>query len=443
MAENPTWSIVNEKMPRGKKAMGQYQRLVALACVSFSLLMISGCQSNNSKQDEVTTITFWHGINPPENREIFTDLLEKFHQTHPHIQVEAVYNGQPDEQIPKILASVVAEEPPDLLWYVPQLTGELVELNAIIPLEDWLEQSPLKAEIEPAMFETMTLDGHIWSVPFATNNAAMFYRPSLFKAAGITKLPETWSELETVAQKLSQDTDGDGRIDRHGLLLSLGKGEWTVFVWLPFIYSAGGELVRDNQPNLNNPGAIKALEKGVKLIQENVARLSAPERGYELDAFLEGNVAMQITGPWTLAQLKQTKVDYGVFPLPKLETKAAVVGGESLFVFKTNPEREQAAREFLEYILGEEFQTQWALQTGYLPINIKARSSEKYQEFVAQNPVLEVFLAQMKWARSRPLIKDYTSLSENLGRAIEASLLEAQSPEAALQEAQKRMESKR
>ncbi len=80
MAENPTWSIVNEKMPRGKKAMGKYPRLVALALVSFSLLMLSGCQSKNSKQDEVTKITFWHGINPPENREIFTDLLEKFHQ---------------------------------------------------------------------------------------------------------------------------------------------------------------------------------------------------------------------------------------------------------------------------------------------------------------------------------------------------------------------------
>lgn len=422
---------------------GKYLRLFAVTFVSFSLLIISGCQPNNSQPEKVTKITFWHGINPPENRDIFTNLLEKFHQAHPQIQVEAIYNGQPDEQIPKILASVVAEEPPDLLWYVPQLTGELVELDAIRPLDDWLEQSPLKAEIEPAMLETMKLDGQIWSVPFATNNAAMFYRPSLFKAAGIKQLPETWSELETVAQKLSQDQDGDGRIEQHGLLLSLGKSEWTVFVWLPFIYSAGGEIVQEEQPNLNNPGAIKALEMGVKLVRDNVAKLSAPERGYELEQFLQGNVAMQITGPWTLAQLKQSQVDYGVFPLPKIETKAAVVGGESLFVFKTTPQRERAAREFLEYILGEEFQTEWALQTGYLPINVKARRSEKYQEFVAQNPVLEVFLEQMKWARSRPIIRDYTHLSENLGRAIEASLLQAQSPEAALKEAQQRMESNR
>ncbi len=426
-----------------KNTIGKYKSLVVLAFVCVTLLIISGCQPNNSDRDGVTKITFWHGINPPENRDIFNKLLEKFNQTHKNIRVEAIYNGQPDEQIPKIIASVVAEKPPDLLWYVPQLTGELVKLDAIIPLEDWLDNSPIKAEIDPAMFETMQLNGQIWSVPFATNNAAMFYRPSLFKEAGITELPETWAELEKVAKQLTKDTDGDGRIDRYGLFLSVGKGEWTVFVWLPFIYSAGGEIVRDNLPNLNNPGAIKALEFGTKLVKDKVAILSAPERGYELDAFLKGKVAMQITGPWTLAQLKQTNVDYGVFPLPKLEKRAAVVGGESLFVFKTTPERQRATKEFLEYILGEEFQTEWALQTGYLPINVKARSSEQYQEFVAKNPVLEVFLAQMKSARSRPIIAGYTRLSENLGRAIEASLLQDKSPETALNEAQKRMESNR
>lgn len=421
----------------------KYKRLIAIALVCFSLLIINSCQQNNSHKDGVTKITFWHGINPPENRDIFNKLLDKFNQTHENIQVEAIYNGQPDEQIPKIIASIVANQPPDLLWYVPQITGELLKFNALVPLEDWLDRSPIKSEIDPAMFETMKLKEHIWSVPFATNNTAMFYRPSLFKEAGITKLPETWSELEKVAKQLTKDTDGDGRIDRHGLLLSVGKGEWTVFVWLPFIYSAGGEIVQGEQPNLNNPGAIKALEFGAKLVKEDLAMLSAPDRGYELDDFLKGKVAMQITGPWTLAQLKQTNVDYGVFPIPKLEKKAAVVGGENLFVFKTTPEKEKATKEFLEYILGEEFQREWALQTGYLPINLKARSSEKYQEFVAKNPVLQVFLDQMQWARSRPIIAGYTRLRENLGGAIEASLLQYRTPETALNEAQKHMESNR
>ena len=101
-------------------------------------------------------------------------------------------------------------------------------------------------------------------------------------------------------------------------------------------------------------------------------------------------------------------------------------------------EREKASLKFLEYILSEEFQTEWALQTGYLPINLKSQKSEKYKEFVEKHQVLKVFLQQMEWARSRPIIPGYTRLSENLGRAIEASLLGDKNPEEALKEAQKR-----
>jgi multiple sugar transport system substrate-binding protein len=95
--------------------------------------------------------------------------------------------------------------------------------------------------------------------------------------------------------------------------------------------------------------------------------------------------------------------------------------------------------EFLKFVVSEEFQTEWALKTGYLPINVKVQQGDAYQNFIAENPVLEVFLQQMEWARSRPVIPGYRYLSENFGRAIEASLL-GESPTDALQAAQRRLE---
>ncbi len=411
--------------------------IVALLC--WSLFLIGGCQ-NNSQDNDVTKVTLWHGINPPENRDVFNELVAKFNQSHSDIEVEALYVGQPDAQLPKIFAATVSGEPPDMLWFVAQLTGKLVDLGALLPLENWLNNSSIKAEIDPAMFESMTLNGHIYSIPFATNNAAIFYRPSLFKKAGITDTPKTWDELKIAANKLTKDTNNDGRIDNYGIFLSLGKGEWTVFAWLPFIYSAGGELLDGNKPNIVNQGVIDALQLGADLVKDNVAILSAPERGYELDNFLSGKAAMQVTGPWTLGQLSQTDVDYGVFSIPVKEKPAAVVGGENLFVFKSNPQKEQACQEFLAYVLSEEFQTTWALKTGYLPINLKSQQSDTYQQFIQENPVLEVFLQQMQRARSRPIITQYTRLSENLGRAIEASLLGEQTPEEALTKSQQRLD---
>jgi multiple sugar transport system substrate-binding protein len=413
---------------------------IALSLVSIVILFFAtGCQDGSDRN--ITTITLWHGINPPENRDVFNELVAKFNQKNKDIRVESLYIGQPDGQMPKILAATVSNQPPDLLWFVAQLTGQLVQLDALLPLDDWLNRSSIASEIDRSMFASMELDDRIYSVPFATNNTAMFYRPSLFQQAGIKDLPETWTELKSVAEKLTQDTDNDGRIDRHGLSLSLGKGEWTVFAWLPFIFSAGGELIDNNNlPNIVNKGTIEALEFGRDLVNNKLAILSAPERGYELDNFINGKVAMQITGPWTLGQLQSTKIDYDVFPIPKQKENVAVMGGENLFLFKTNSDRERASLRFLEYVLSEEFQIEWSLKTGYLPINTKAQQSEVYQKFVALNPAVKIFLNQMKYARSRPIIPKYSRLSENLGRAIEASLLNRKTPQAALNESQERLD---
>lgn len=399
--------------------------------------MLLGCQSQGDRA--VTHLTLWHGISPPSNRVIFQSLVEQFNQVHPDIKVEPLYLGQPDQQVPKILTGVVGGAPPDLLWYVPSLTGQLVELEALVPLDDWLAQTQLLDQIDPVLLESMALEDHDWSVPFGTNNVGVFYRPDLFRAAGVTQIPKTWADFQKVAQQLTQDRDGDGRTDQYGVWLSLGKGEWNVYVWLPFVFSAGGELLQEGKPHLVNSGAIAALQFGADLVKQGVALLSPPERGYETDSLISGKVAMQITGPWTLQELERSGIEYDAFPLPVADQPAAVVGGENLFVFRTTPERQKAALTFLEFILSEGFQTQWAIQTGYLPVNLNARSSPAYQAFVAQHPIFQVFLNQMQWARSRPLIPGYRYLSENFGRAIEAALL-GQPPEAALESAQQRLE---
>jgi multiple sugar transport system substrate-binding protein len=192
--------------------------------------------------------------------------------------------------------------------------------------------------------------------------------------------------------------------------------------------------------NLVNEGAIAALQFWRDLIDDGSAVLSLPERGYEMNRFLTGKVAMQLSGPWTLGELQATGVDFSVLPMPEKVQQATVIGGENLFLFKTTPERERAAFKFAEYVMGEEFQTQWALGTGYLPVNLKARQSEAYQAFAEQQPVVKVFLEQAKFGRSRLILAGYSRISENLGRAIEAVLLGKSFPKEALEKAQRRLD---
>lgn len=401
--------------------------------LSVCLIFLSSCQGQVEKDDGVINLTLWQSINPPANRDVFQKLVDKFNQTHTDIKVKSIYA----EGLPKVLTAVVGNVPPDILSFSPQTTGQFVELGAIRPLEDWLEKLPLKSEIIPNLLEESRLNGHIWSIPLYTSNIGIFYRPKLFQAAGITEIPKTWEELRQVAKKLTIDRNGDNRPEQYGILLPLGKGEWTVFSWFPFLLSAGGEVVTNNHPNLTNQAAISALQFWQDLMKDGSATLSAPERGYEEDAFIAGRVAMQITGPWTY--IMKSNVDHKVFPIPASVGRATVTGTGILYVMKTTPAREQAALKFLEYVLSEEFQKEWSVGTGFLPVNIKAAQSEAFKQFISKKPVLKVFMEQMSVAHPRPIIAGYSRLSDSLGRAIEATLL-GESPEKALKIAQERLE---
>ncbi len=241
-----------------------------------------------------------------------------------------------------------------------------------------------------------------------------------------------------MAKKLTVDKNGDNLPEQYGMLLPLGKEEWTVFSWFPFLLSAGGEIVTNSRPNLTNPGAIAALQFWETLIQDGSATLSPPERGYEEDAFFAGRVAMQITGPWTY--ITKYKVNYDIFPIPAGVAPATVTGSGNLFLMKTTPEREKAAWKFLEFVLSEDFQTEWAIGTGFLPVNQKSVNSKEYQEYVSRNPWLQVFIDQVGVSGYRPTIARYNRISDGLGRAIESTLLGKSSAKDALAAAQKRLD---
>lgn len=414
------------------------RRWLSSLIVGTLCFFLAGCAQIDSPEGDIH-LTLWQGIGPPSNRAVFQSLVRQFNDTHPEITVESLYIGPPDQQIPKILTAVVGDAMPELLWYLPTLTGQLIELEAIQPLDDWWANTPYRNQVVPSLRETMQLEDHIWSVPFATNNAAIFYRPSLFEKAAITQIPQTWEALRQAANQLTLDTNGDGQIDQHGMLLSFGKGEWTVFCWLPFLYSAGGHLVENGKPDLENEGAIATLKFAADLVQDQAILLSAPEQGYDLEPFLSGKVAMQITGPWVLPQLQAAGLDFGVFPFPIATQATAVLGGENFFLSPTSPEKTRAAQTFLDYILSPEFQLPWALETGYLPANQTVINQPEYQQYLTQNPSMQVFLDQMQVARSRPLLAKYHALSENWGQAIEATLL-GLDPDQALHQAQEKID---
>jgi multiple sugar transport system substrate-binding protein len=274
----------------------------------------------------------------------------------------------------------------------------------------------------------------IWTFPFAANNVALYYNKDHFKAAGLD--PQgltTWQDLKAYAKKL---TTGD----RYGLELSIGRGEWLTFsTLLPFLWQAGGDLVTSDGDKavFNSMAGIEALEYLSSLVnEEKCAKWSEVGAGYKIDNFIAGRVSMMICGPWNLNMLQsQDSVQYGSIFLPKGKVRATALGGENLYLFKSDVSREKAAWELCKFIASSDFQVDWAMQTGYLPISKRAATDPKYINFLKRNDFIKTFSNQMQYAKARPGIPAYQKVSDAFSKAADLVFHKKKSAKQALDDA--------
>ncbi|MEW6127878.1 MAG: ABC transporter substrate-binding protein [Acidobacteriota bacterium] len=401
---------------------------IALLAIAFFNLHCSTVTGNAKPM----TVTFWHGMESGINNRVLQAKIDEFNATHADIFIDAQVYGAADQLGPKLDAAVAGKTPPDLLWWAPAFFPKYAEAGALRSLDDLIgeDRDFNKNEVYDFLWQAGIYQGKIYTAPFSANNLAIYYNKKMFADAGINKLPQTWEEFKTVAQLLTDE-------NTHGLLIPIGSSEWTVWTWQCFLWQAGGELLTaDHRAAFNSPAGVEALDYWRAFMKDGSGVFSETDAGYKTDDFLSGRVAMMINGPWNYSSLKtQTAVDIGVLPLPRNARAATNIGGEALFLFKSTPQKERAAWEFMKFIMSADFQTDWAINTGYLPVSKSAAQSIAFQEFLQANPFMKTYNEQMPTGKTRPSIAAYPALSATLGKYLEAALYDKYSSQEALDKA--------
>ncbi len=307
-------------------------------------------------------------------------------------------------------------------------TGNLVKIEELISKD----KSFNKDDIYEGLWDSAKYNGEIYAVPFAANNLAIYYNKDHFKEAGINPNEiVTWEDLLEAAKKLTNK-------DRFGFQVPLGNGEWTVWTWQTFLWQAGGEFLtfpKYDNVEFNSKAGEAALQFWVDLVNKHkVANFSEPGAGYKTDQFVAGKVSMMINGPWNYKALEKAKeergLNYGAFIMPKAGKyavdgkgrNATNIGGEDLYIFKSNNEKEMAVWEFAKFCMSSDFQVDWAIKTGYLPVSKSALESDAYQEFLKTSDFIAAYSNQMQYGKARPSIPNYGKISSNLGKEIEKAL---------------------
>ncbi len=153
--------------------------------------------------------------------------------------------------------------------------------------------------------------------------------------------------------------------------------------------------------------------------------------------FFQGRTAMMWTTTGNLTNVRtNAPFDFGVAMLPAKERRGAPTGGGNLFILKTDPEREQAALDFIRWLTTPEMQADWSIKTGYVATSPAAWETERMQEYVADFPVAAVARDQLEFAVAELSTHENQRITKIFNDALQAAITGEKDSATALAEAQ-------
>ena len=155
------------------------------------------------------------------------------------------------------------------------------------------------------VYKAFNPTGKKFFIPYQPDTRVFFYRKDLLEKEGLS-VPKTWAELLDTAKKLTKDTNGDGKIDQYGFTFSASRGWNLTLVWVPFMFSAGGDLFDGTKPVFNSKAGLDAINFLKELKQYGPPDIDAYGE-YEVNAAaVNGTAAMGVSASSITPEIEAT-----------------------------------------------------------------------------------------------------------------------------------------
>jgi multiple sugar transport system substrate-binding protein len=329
------------------------QKMKRFGVLSAMALVLVGTLSLAPALAQDNVLKFWTFEYEDTVDPFFTQYIDEWNSTH-ELQVERQEFpfGQYTTEV--LSTGIATGDAPDVFFISPGDWRRYAESGLALPLQDYIPEG-LKEDILPASWDAVTLDGNISSLPFEMEPVALWYNKTMLEEAGV-EVPTTWDELTAAAAALTTE-------DRYGILIPTAGDYYQNFVFYPFLWMAGGEVVNSDftASAVNTPGAARALNLWGTLMREGYA--APADTGPTDDRFPTGQGAMFVSGYWVYGWIAGAYPDFvddlAVAPIPAPEKGDAlqtVYGGWTVMVYAGTEHPEEAA-EFAINMFGAEDNT--------------------------------------------------------------------------------------
>ncbi len=371
-------------------------------------------------------LNLWHTI-PTDTETFFTGtLLPKFSAQHPECLIVPRNLGVEDPAIVRTGLALPVDDAnrPHLWWIASSETGAYVDGDVLADVDGWLSANPdIKNNIIPSLLDLSSYEGKVRSIPWMTNNTAMYLNIDAFTKAGLaipSQDPEktwTWDEFVTDMQKV---TDANKDAGMKGFLVTVNTG-WDFWTFHSWYASAGGDI--SGLPKLDSEAAFKTVQLQKDLLAKGYATTSTT--GWDAAPWYAGKVAVMADGPWNFPKLSTfTDFKFTVVPYPRDVKPATNLGGDQLFIGKA-PTKEQTACEFAfaQWILTDDFQIAFQKQSGNLPVTTSAAASKEYQDHLAKYPFMAGFVNGTPYGVARLPIPQFNDVATIFTSGWDAAML--------------------
>lgn len=364
-------------------------------------------------------LKFWTFEYAPEVAELLNQYVADWNASH---DVQFEYQSFPWAQYTgEILTTGIATgEAPDVFFISPGDWRRYAASGLALPLNDYFPDY-LRDDLLPAALNAVTLDGNIYSVPFEMEPVVLWYNKAMFEEAGLQP-PTSWDELKSTAEALTTP-------ERFGILIPTNPDYYQNFVWYPFLWMAGGEVVNEDftAAAINSEGGAQAVQLWGDLVTSGVAATTSTGNDPVDERFPTERAAMFVSGYWVYGWIQTNYPDFldnlgvALIPPPNAgDANATVYGGWTVMAY-ANTECPEVAAEFAINLFGAEDlerNVQWntVLNTKLSPrASLREAAPEFYAEFPHDFFVNDVF----------PVARPEPSFPPEIARAVWEMLQEA------------------
>lgn len=325
----------------------------------------AAAQATAKPAEKITMQVLWTGWADDQIKAIFDPVRAKF----PNIEfkIEALPLAQ---LVPALEVRLGARnEVPDIYSVDGPLTASYAVRNHLVQAAPILGDD-LK-NFTKAAIDQGSHKGTLWSFPYATSEALLYYNVDILKAAGIDppaldlKQRWTWEKLYEMAKKTTDASKGI-----YGLVIEQADRPYQI---LPMPQSKGAKVLSDDGLTatgyVNSPKFIEAIEFYQKFYVEKLSPIGL-DSNVALEVFGQGKAAFFVGGTFSLNTLKNryTDLKFAVAPHPYFEGGTPVTPTGSWHI-GINPRSKyvKEASEVIKFMTSDEQMINFFKIRGYPP----------------------------------------------------------------------------